>query len=50
MLLMKRIKKVQPGDSIVLANQIWKDAELKFKGNGTQESSYSPDCTDTGNV
>ena len=32
------VKKVQPGDSIVLANQIWKDAELKFKGNGTQEA------------
>ena len=32
------VKKVQPGDSIVLANQIWKDAELKFKGNGTISS------------
>lgn len=28
------VKKLLPGDSIVLANGIWKNAEFSFKGNG----------------
>lgn len=31
------VKKLVPGDSIVLANQKWNNAELKFKAKGTKE-------------
>jgi poly(beta-D-mannuronate) lyase len=31
------VKIVQPGDRIVLANGIWKDTELLFIGEGTEE-------------
>ena len=31
------LKQLQPGDSLVLAKGIWKDAELVFEGNGTKE-------------
>ncbi|MBN7809762.1 polysaccharide lyase 6 family protein [Algoriphagus sp. H41] len=32
------LKSLQPGDTLMLANGIWKDAELVFKGKGTQEA------------
>ncbi len=35
----EKVKSLQPGDSIVLANGVWKDVEFKFKGEG-QEGKY----------
>ena len=32
------IKEVKPGDEIVLANGVWKDVEIAFKGQGTKEN------------
>jgi len=32
--LNEKIKTVLPGDSIVMANGVWKDAQIVFKGNG----------------
>ena len=31
------LEKVMPGDEIILANGIWKDAQIDFYGLGTQE-------------
>ncbi len=31
------VKKLVPGDSLILANGVWKDAQLSFKGNGTPD-------------
>ena len=32
----EKVKILQPGDSLILANGIWKDVEFQFKGNGTE--------------
>jgi len=32
------VKKLIAGDTIVLANGVWKDAQLEFKGNGTKDN------------
>ncbi|MFV9552433.1 chondroitinase-B domain-containing protein [Algibacter sp. PT7-4] len=32
------IKNAKPGDNIILKNGIWKDIEIKFRGQGTQEN------------
>ena len=32
------IKEVKPGDEIVLANGVWNDVEIEFKGQGTKEN------------
>jgi poly(beta-D-mannuronate) lyase len=32
------LKNSTPGDNIILANGIWKDAEIKFYGKGTKEN------------
>nr|WP_246036983.1 chondroitinase-B domain-containing protein [Thalassotalea litorea] len=32
----KTLKKVQPGDTIVLADKVWKDFEIVFKAKGTK--------------
>ncbi len=32
------IKNAQPGDNIVLANGIWKDVQIKFRGKGTKDN------------
>lgn len=34
----KAVKVVLPGDSIVMADGVWKDVEFKFKGKGTKAS------------
>ena len=34
----KRVKTLQPGDSIILAKGVWKDAQLVFFGEGTEQS------------
>jgi poly(beta-D-mannuronate) lyase len=36
--LRNAIKNSTPGDNIILANGIWKDAEIKFYGKGTKEN------------
>lgn len=33
----KVLKKIKPGDKVVLANGTWNDFEIVFKGNGTKE-------------
>ena len=33
----KALKKVKPGDKVILANGTWQDFEVLFKGNGTPE-------------
>ena len=32
------VKKLIAGDTIVLANGVWKDAQLEFKGNGNKDN------------
>ncbi|PWH82174.1 alginate lyase [Algibacter marinivivus] len=32
------IKNANPGDNIVLANGVWSDVEIKFRGQGTQQN------------
>ncbi|WP_165749659.1 chondroitinase-B domain-containing protein [Cellulophaga sp. Z1A5H] len=44
------VKNLQPGDSIVLANGIWKDAELVFEGKGTKENPITLTVEDKGKV
>ncbi|MBO0593837.1 DUF4957 domain-containing protein [Cellulophaga sp. E16_2] len=44
------VKKLQPGDSIVLANGVWKDAELVFEGKGTEEKPITLTVEDKGKV
>jgi len=34
----KQVAEAQPGDSIVLANGIWKDVELVFEGEGSEDA------------
>lgn len=34
--LKKAIKEAQPGDNIIMANGVWKDAEIKFVANGEE--------------
>jgi poly(beta-D-mannuronate) lyase len=36
--LNQAIKNAEPGDEIIMANGIWKDVEIKFRGNGTKEN------------
>jgi len=36
--LSKAIEKAEPGDIILLKNGTWKDVEIKFRGNGTEEN------------
>jgi poly(beta-D-mannuronate) lyase len=44
------VKNLQPGDSIVLANGVWKDAELVFEGKGTKEEPITLTVEDKGKV
>ncbi|WP_158979276.1 chondroitinase-B domain-containing protein [Cellulophaga sp. L1A9] len=44
------VKNLQPGDSIVLANGVWKDAELVFEGKGTEEKPITLTVEDKGKV
>lgn len=36
--LKSAIDEAQPGDVIVLANGVWKDVEIEFKGQGTKDN------------
>ena len=44
------VKNLQPGDSIVLANGVWRDAELVFEGKGTEEKPITLTVEDKGKV
>ena len=44
------VKDAQPGDRIVLANGIWKDAELVFTGTGTEEKPITLTVEEKGKV
>ncbi len=35
--LNEAIKNAKPGDEIVLKNGVWKDVEIKFRGDGSKE-------------
>ena len=40
----------KPGSTITLANGIWNDAELIFKGNGTKQNPITLTVEDNGQV
>lgn len=44
------LQKVQPGDSIILANGAWMDAELLFEANGTAEKPITLTVEEKGKV
>ena len=44
------VKNANPGDVITLANGVWKDAELVFEGNGTEENPIMLTVEDIGQV
>lgn len=46
----KSVSNAKPGDSIVLANGIWKDAELVFEGKGTKEKPITLTVEEKGKV
>ena len=44
------MKKLQPGDSLIMSNGIWKDFEILFEGNGTKEKPITLRAEDGGEV
>lgn len=44
------VKSAQPGDKIVLANGIWADVELKFKGSGSKDQPIELTAEEPGKV
>lgn len=44
------VEKAKPGDVITLANGVWKDAELIFKGKGTKDQPITLNIEDKGQV
>ena len=46
----KTLKKVKPGDKVVLANGTWTDFEIVFKGNGTKEKPLTLTAQTKGKV
>ncbi|TVZ26683.1 poly(beta-D-mannuronate) lyase [Gillisia sp. Hel_I_86] len=44
------VDKAKPGDVITLANGVWKDAELIFKGQGTKDQPITLNVEDKGKV
>jgi poly(beta-D-mannuronate) lyase len=46
----ERVKSVNPGDAIVLANGTWNDAELVFTGKGTEEQPIILKAQERGKV
>ncbi|MRI00503.1 DUF4957 domain-containing protein [Kriegella sp. EG-1] len=45
-----RVANIQPGDSIILANGIWKNTELLFEANGTAEKPITLIAEEKGKV
>jgi len=46
----ERLKNIQPGDSIVLANGVWTDSELMFEANGTADKPITLTVEEKGKV
>ena len=46
----KAVKKLQPGDTLVLANGVWQDFEMVFIGDGTADEPISLRAEDPGKV
>ncbi|MBQ0788665.1 MAG: DUF4957 domain-containing protein [Oceanihabitans sp.] len=44
------IKEAKPGDNIVLANGVWKDVQIKFRGKGTKENPITLKAETAGKV
>lgn len=44
------VKKVRPGDKVILANGVWKDAELVFVGKGTAKAPITLTVENKGKV
>ncbi|WP_111706745.1 chondroitinase-B domain-containing protein [Lutibacter citreus] len=44
------IKEARPGDEIVLANGVWKDVEIKFVGQGTEQQPITIKAETAGKV
>lgn len=44
------VEKAKPGDKIILANGVWKDAELIFEGTGTKEAPITLTVQEKGKV
>lgn len=44
------VQSVQPGDEIILANGVWRDVELVFTGNGTEEQPIKLAVQEKGKV
>ena len=48
--LNKAIDSCKAGDQIILANGIWKDVQIKFRGKGTKDKSITMKAETTGKV
>lgn len=48
--LKEALKKVEPGDQIVLKDGVWKDVQIKFRGKGTKENPITLRAETTGKV
>ncbi len=48
--LTEAIKNAKPGDEIILANGVWKDEEIKFKGQGTKQNPITLRAETAGKV
>lgn len=48
--LKKAISTAQPGDEIVMKNGVWKDVEIKFRGNGTKDQPITLRAEEDGKV
>ncbi|MDO6738422.1 chondroitinase-B domain-containing protein [Wenyingzhuangia sp. 2_MG-2023] len=46
----QKVAEAEPGDEIVLANGVWKNAELLFQGNGTAEKAITVRAEESGKV
>ncbi len=46
----KAVKKLKPGDRLVLKTGKWKNAQLKFKANGTADAPITLMAQDAGKV
>lgn len=44
------VEAIQPGETIVMANGVWEDVELQFKGNGTSEKPITLTAQTPGEV
>lgn len=48
--LTEAIKNAKPGDEIVITNGVWKDVEIKFRGQGTKENPITLRAETAGKV